>query len=129
MPKAFDEIAAATAEQEDIAGMRVAVQLLLDLKRQPLHAATHVGVARRDPHPTSQRRRDHGHNAFNVAATNAAGAFEPIRTRASCTSTTMTPNSSSPAAGTKADFGFASAMTNGVNLGALPACRASRRHR
>ena len=39
--------------------MRVAFQLFLNLKRQSLHAATHVGVARRDPHPHPARHRDH----------------------------------------------------------------------
>ncbi len=39
--------------------VRVAFQLLLNLKRQTLHATTHVGVARRDPHPHSARHRDH----------------------------------------------------------------------
>ena len=97
--------------------MRVALQLLLDLKRQPLHAATHVAMARRDPHPTSRRQRDLGRNAFNVAATNATGAFELIRTRASLTSTTMTLNSSSRVAGAEGHLGFPSAMTAGAPLG------------
>jgi hypothetical protein len=34
--------------------VRIALQLLLNLKRQTLHAATHVGVARRDPHPNTR---------------------------------------------------------------------------
>jgi hypothetical protein len=104
-------------EQENITSMRVAPQLLLDLKRQPLHAATHVAMARRDPYPTSRRQRDHGRNAFNVAATSATGAFEPVRTRAPLTSTTMTLNSSSRVAGAEGHLGFPSAMTAGAPLG------------
>src|SRR5271166_4809617 len=59
VPKDLRQVAAAPAEDVEIAAVRVALQLLLDLKRQSLHAATHVGVARRDPHPHPARHRDH----------------------------------------------------------------------
>ena len=54
--------------------MRVALQLLLNLKRQSLHAAPHVRMARRDPNPNVARNGDHARSAFNVAATSAEGA-------------------------------------------------------
>ena len=47
--------------------------MLLHLKRQALHAATHVRVARRDPDPTSRRDRDHDRNAFKVARDHRRG--------------------------------------------------------
>jgi hypothetical protein len=59
VPKDLREVAPAPPENVEIAAMRVALQLFLNLKRQSLHAATHVGVARRDPHPHPARHRDH----------------------------------------------------------------------
>src|SRR5271154_251610 len=115
VPKDLREVAPATPENVEIAAMRVALQLFLDLKRQSLHAATHVGVARRDPHPHPARHRDHDRSAFNVAAITAEGAFAPIRTRASFTSTTITPGSDGLAAGGAADTGGAVSTTTGTN--------------
>ena len=59
MPEDLGQVAPAPPENIEIAAMRVALQLFLDLKRQSLHAATHVGVARRHPHPHPARHRDH----------------------------------------------------------------------
>src|SRR5271165_954192 len=59
VPKDLRQITPASAEDVKIAAVRIALQLLLNLKRQTLHATTHVGVARRDPHPHSARHRDH----------------------------------------------------------------------
>ncbi len=80
-------MASATAENVEIAGVGITFQLLLDLKRQPLHAAPHVRVARRDPDPHVAGDRDHVRSAFNVAAISADDAPAPIRTRALFTST------------------------------------------
>jgi hypothetical protein len=93
MPENFREIAAATAEDEEIAAMRVTFETFLNLKRQPLHAAAHVRVARRDPDPTARWNGDQGRSAFSVAAINAAGAFAPIRIRAPFISTRIAPGS------------------------------------
>lgn len=78
--------------------MRIALQLLLDLKRKPLHAAPHVGVARRDPDPASRGNWDHDRSAFRVAEISAEDAPAQIRTRASFTSTTIRPGSEEGAA-------------------------------
>ena len=59
MPKDLRQVASATPENVKIAAVRIALQLLLNLKRQTLHAAAHVGVARSDPHPHPARHRDH----------------------------------------------------------------------
>ena len=91
MPEDFGEIAATSAEDVEIARVRIALQLLLNLKRQALHAATHVRVARRDPDATSRRYRDHDRNAFKVAAITTEGASALIRTRTSFSSTSTTP--------------------------------------
>jgi len=59
VPEDLRQIASALAEDVEIAAVRIALQLLLNLKRQSPHAATHVGVARRDPHTHPTRHRDH----------------------------------------------------------------------
>jgi hypothetical protein len=43
-------VPAPAAEYEQIAGMRIALQPLLDLQSQPIHPAPHIGVPGRDPH-------------------------------------------------------------------------------
>ena len=98
MPEDFRQIAATAAEDEKIAAVRIEIQGLLNLQGQPLHAAPHVRVARRDPHPTALGNGNHDRNAFNVAAINADGAFTPIRTRAFFISTRIAPPSDSFAA-------------------------------
>jgi hypothetical protein len=130
MPEDLGQIAAATPEDVKIAGVRVALQLLLNLKRQALHAATHVRVARRNPDATSRRYRDHGRNAFKVAAITAEGALAQIRTRASFISTSMTPGSKPFAGGNVGDAGVVVSMITGENpqAPALVARRAARRH-
>jgi hypothetical protein len=49
--KDFDQVTAFAPENVKIAGVRIALQPLLDLQRQAVHAAPHVGVADRQPHP------------------------------------------------------------------------------
>jgi hypothetical protein len=52
-------LAPAPAEDEQIAGVRITAQTLLNLERQPVHAASHVGDAAGEPNPHSGRNRDH----------------------------------------------------------------------
>src|SRR6266480_3286323 len=98
MPQDLGQIAAAPAEYEEIAAMGVALETLLNLQGQPLHAPSHVRVAGRDPDPTSRWNGNQDRSAFNVAAIDADGAFEPIRILASFISTKIAP-SSGPLAG------------------------------
>ena len=83
----------ATTEDVEIAAVRIALETLLNLQRQPLHAATHVRVPSRDPDTTSRRNGDDDRSAFNVAAINADEAFAPIPIR---TSFVSTPRSHQP---------------------------------
>ena len=53
-PKALDQIAAPTAEDKQMAAMRIALQRLLDDQRKPVEALAHVGMARRQPHPNAR---------------------------------------------------------------------------
>jgi len=128
MPDDFNQIRATTSKAKQVAAQRILFQGLLNLQSQAGKAAAHVRVARREPDPHAARNRDHGRSAFKVAAINADGAPAPIRTRASFTSTTITPGS--PATGGETDNAGDPSMSTGANPDVLaPADRlASRRH-
>jgi len=53
VPEDFDQASATVAKHEEIAGVRIALERLLNQQGQALHALAHVRVARRnpDPHP------------------------------------------------------------------------------
>src|SRR5271169_3180183 len=71
------------AKNVKITGMRIALQPLLDLQCQTVHATPHVGVADRQPHPHPRGNRDHRpDSALTTAAANPAGVAAGIRTRA-----------------------------------------------
>jgi len=107
--------------------MRVAFEGLLHTERKPLHAAAHVHMTGRDPDPTSHRNGDQDRSAFNIVATNADGAFTPIRIRAPFISTKITPSSGSLASvGIGGCGGFSTTIR--AKPDALAAARASRRH-
>ena len=57
----------------EIAGVRIALELLLDQQGQALHALPHVRVARGDPDPHPAGDGDH-RRARSVAVTRSAGA-------------------------------------------------------
>ncbi len=50
VPEDLDQLAALAPEDVKVAGMRVALQRLLDAQGQRVHAAAHVRVTGRDPH-------------------------------------------------------------------------------
>src|SRR6266849_4574683 len=82
MPKNLGEIAPTPAEDIQIAGMRIALQVLLDCQRQALHAAAHVGVTGRDPDPDAARYRDHRRLRTSRTRPNAsASTFSSTLTR------------------------------------------------
>jgi hypothetical protein len=82
MPKDLGEISPTPPENEEITSMRIALQALLNLKRQTLHSSPHVGIASRDPDTAACGERDQLRNAFKVAATNVGEAFVLIWIRA-----------------------------------------------
>src|SRR6516162_10532087 len=76
-------MASSASEDVQISSMRIALQYFLDLHRQAVHAAPHVGVA--DCQPDANSRRDRYHRpdrALTTAAANPAGIEAGIRTRA-----------------------------------------------
>src|SRR6202051_5406439 len=82
MPENLSEIAPTPAEDIEIAGMGIALQTLLNRQSQALHAAAHVGVARRDPDPDAARYRDHRRLRTSRTRPNAsASTFSSTRPR------------------------------------------------
>jgi len=66
------------AEHIEIASMRIAPELLLDLQCQTVHAPPHVRVPDRQPQPNARRNRDHRRdNALTTAA--VVHAIRPTR--------------------------------------------------
>ena len=129
MPKNLRQVAAASPEDVKVAGVRIALQLLLHLKRQALHAPAHVGVTHRDPDAASRGNRDHGRSAFKTAAIADEGAPAWIRTRASFSSTSITAEAGFDDVDEQSAAG-AGSMTTGAKppAAASTASRISRRH-
>src|ERR1700681_2107915 len=59
VPKDLDQIASPSSEDVKIAGMGIPTKGFLDLQRQPIHAAPHIGHPGRQPDPDTRRNRDH----------------------------------------------------------------------
>src|SRR5208282_556815 len=77
--------------------MRIAVQHLLHLTRQPLHPAPHVGMAGCDPNPDAGRQPDHrATTALMTAHAKSAGVVTGMRTQISEPSATSTAAASAP---------------------------------
>ncbi len=130
MPKNFRQIAATTSEDVQVAGVRITLQLLLNLKRQPLHTPAHVRVTHRNPDAASRGYRDHDRNAFKAAAIADDGAPAWIRTRASFNSTSITGEPEQLDGVEEEGAAGAGSMTTGANprTSASAAWRISRRH-
>src|SRR5438045_3201046 len=62
MPENLDQMAALAAEHVEIAAVRIALQRLLHLDRQAVHAAPHIGVPRRHLGNDRARREAFSHN-------------------------------------------------------------------
>ena len=129
MPENFRQIAATAPEYVKVAGVGIALQLLLNLKRQTLHAPAHVRVTHRDPDAASRGYRDHDRGAFNAAAIADEGAPAWMRTRTSFSSTSITAEPEFDDVGEEGAAG-AGSMTTGANprASASAAWRISRRH-
>ena len=59
VPEDLGHIAATASEDIEIASMGIAFESFLNLKRQTLHPASHVGVPRRNPDPDAGRDGNH----------------------------------------------------------------------
>ena len=68
MPKDLQKITAASAENVEITRMRIALQDLLNLQGETVHAAAHVGRAGASQTRTPDGRHHHPRNATSRAA-------------------------------------------------------------
>jgi hypothetical protein len=106
------------SEHIEIARMRIAPQPLLDLKRQAIGAAAHIGVADCQPYANTARNRDHRRDsALTTAAANAAGTEPGIRTRTSPANSTSITASLSDIGGSA---GAAELATDAISTGVKP---------
>ncbi|WP_442475225.1 hypothetical protein [Rhodoblastus sp.] len=130
MPENLRQIAATTSKDVKVASVRIALQLLLSLKGETLHASAHVRVTHRDPNAASSRYRDHARNAFKAAAIADEGAPAWIRTRASFNSTSITAEPEQLDDVDEEGAAGAASMITGENpqASASAAWRISRRH-
>src|SRR5262249_28280390 len=114
MPENLDQLAALAPEDVEIAPVRIALERFLHREGQRVHAAAHVGVAGRDPHPHARGNGDHRCRPANSAATAAfsvAASTEPvirIRTPVASSISIAPPPAGTSGAGT---IGFDSATT------------------
>ena len=70
------------SENEDVTTIGIALQRLLHLKGQPVHAAPHVGVTGRQPDPGRRGEADHRRRRAFITAPTAAvmasGSTAPV---------------------------------------------------
>src|ERR1700684_1602580 len=69
MPEDLDQLAAPATEHVEVAAVRVSRERFLHQQGQRVHAATHIGVAGRNPHPHARRNGDHRSRPSASAAT------------------------------------------------------------
>ena len=75
----LDQVAAAATEHEHLAAEWVVAEHLLDLSRQAVEAAAHVGGTGRQPHPGARWRLDHAPSAASTRR--SAGRLTSLPTR------------------------------------------------
>src|ERR1700693_2336707 len=80
MPDDLDQVATRASEDKEIAGVGIAPQSFLDLKCQPVHAASHVRSSDRKPDPHTRGNRDHRRSSTSTKRRSAC-ASTPLLTR------------------------------------------------
>src|SRR3984893_9220730 len=121
MPQDLGQIATATAEYKKVPAVGVTLETLLNLQGQPLHAASHVGVAGCDPDPTARWNRDHRRSrTCSTRARAASSTPVSLMTRRSLPTTIIIR----PLAGAASTAGAVSAAATTI-AGTKPACCAS----
>src|SRR6202161_3820524 len=81
MPEDLDPLPAPATEHVEVAAVRVSRERFLHQQAQRVHAATHIGVAGRNPHPHARCNGDHRKRPSASAATAAfsvAASTEPV---------------------------------------------------
>src|SRR5512135_1790875 len=76
MPDDLDPVATGAPKHQQVTRMGVPPQRLLNLQRQSIHAAAHIGPADRQPDPDARRDRDHACTSAVTIAAARSGATE-----------------------------------------------------
>ena len=127
MPDHLDQIAAFASKDEQVTRMRIGLQPLLYHQRKPRKAASHVGVAGREPHAHAGRNRNH----------HAVSSATMIRLRSAMSISETTRNLRPNANSISIMAGFAgggdwpvagAAILTGKNAGSVPAAGNCFRH-
>src|ERR1700689_3423954 len=80
MPKDLDQVTSGASEDVKITCVGIAPQRFLDLQRQAIHAAPHIGSPNRKPNAHARGNRDHRRS--NTSSTRrSACASTPLPTR------------------------------------------------
>src|SRR6202163_4270563 len=118
MPQNLGQIATAAAEYKKVPAVGITLETLLNLQGQPLHAASHVRVAGRNPDPTARRNRDHRPSrTCNTRARATASTLVSTMTRRSLPTTIPIR----PLVGAASIVGAVSAAATTI-AGTKPAC-------
>ena len=78
MPQHLDQSATTTAKHEQMATVRITLEQLLNLQRQPIEAAPHVSVAARQPNTRATWDWDHRRRLARVRALISAATVERL---------------------------------------------------
>ena len=130
VPKNFDQVTAASPEDVKITSMGVATKRFLDLQRQPVHAAAHVGHPRRQPHPDIRWNRDHRRSRTAITRARAA-ASTPASTmmrRPFATMISMRPIGEAPLSGRVSGMIIAGTKPGARSADPTRSARKARRH-
>ena len=103
----LDQVASATAEHIQIPRMGIARQVLLNLKRQRVHAAAHVRHTCREPHPHTARNRDHRRSRTAITRASAGPSTDrsTITQRPPGSTISIRPVTGAPSTATSPDGG------------------------
>ena len=101
-------IAFASSEDEEIACVRIAPEVLLNLQSQRVHVPTHVCHAGRKPHPHTARNRDHRRSSTAITRDSAEGSTvrSTITRRSPASTISIRPVAGWPSATTLSDGGL-----------------------
>src|SRR5438046_2588414 len=77
-PQQLHQVATPATKGEDVTGERILSQRNLHLRRQTVHAATHVGHARRKPHARASRQPNHGCDSSATTSRNTSPSMPPL---------------------------------------------------
>src|SRR6202051_4950662 len=117
MPDDLDQIATRASEDKEIACMGIALQCLLDLQSQAIHASPHVRSSDRKPDPHTRGNRDHRRSSTS-STRRSARASTPLPTQTRYLPQRSISIVAGPVVGCVAAASGPAVTTTGINCGA-----------